>query len=152
MCVPVHDDVGVVGGEEAGDGGCAEFVAVAHVDANAVHRAFNLSNESGVVGVVAVAGHGVGGGDEVEFHEHVVAAHVTGVQDEGDACERAVYVGAKLTMRIRNQPDHDGRRAHAFSASDSPPHRLTSECSTSRWSRMRATTKLIRSSRDAGLW
>jgi len=66
------------------------------------------------------------GGDERQLVEDLVPADIAGMQDHVDARERLVHLGAKLAMRIGNEPDDDHRAgAHESSSDGSPQRRAT---------------------------
>jgi hypothetical protein len=68
--------------------------------------------------------------NELQLVENVVTAHVTGVQNQLDACEGGVHVGPNKSMCIRDQAD-DMHLVAGHSAG-SLPHRATRRCGTPR--------------------
>src|SRR5687768_8267265 len=105
---------------------------MADVHADAANRTLDGRGEPWMSGRIRVAMHGKQRRDRRELVEHLVAAHVAGVEDQLDACKRLVHVGPNEAMGVRNQTDEvtaqlpsraagGGRRAARALRSSLPP-------------------------------
>lgn len=80
-------------------------MSVAHVHAYSVEHDVEGVNQTGVIAWVGISEHGTHWRDELEFGEDLLATDVAGMEDDLDAGEGAVHVGADEAVRVRDETD-----------------------------------------------
>ena len=165
--VPINDDIGGVAFEQPFGRRTSELMSMTDVHGEPVDPALDRWNKPWITRGVCVSIHSENGRDHRELVEHLVAADVACVQNQLDARERLVHVRSNEPVGVGDETDDaraqrslrtdgGGRKSGRTLRSSPPgarallsalsPHLGTRPCSTSRWSRIRATTKSTRSS------
>jgi hypothetical protein len=114
--VAEDNDVRVVAGEQLFRRRAAQFVAMAHVNGDAVDRLREVGTERRIPGRVRVAEDRLDGGDLRQHAQDFPAADVAGVEDEVHAVERLEALGAHEAVCVGDEAD-DARAGHGIGRS-----------------------------------
>lgn len=103
--MPIHDHLGRITSQQPGGLWNAKLVTVTDVDTQATDNDVDRGREPWVRRIVGVAMDRVYRGDQREFVEDLVAADVTGVENELHSTKGIVNRRPHETVRVGNQAD-----------------------------------------------
>lgn len=94
----------------------AEFVSVAHVDADSIQADLDGFLKSRVSRRIGVAVNGLNWRNDPKLIEYLVSSYIASVKNEVDARERLVHVRPQSAVSVRYKPDYKRVRpcCHAF--------------------------------------